>query len=83
MSSEKILDRVISNRFIWKLEVAGGKANKQFAYRKQKSCVQTMLSVCNSISEARSRKEYTVVRKLLREDMEGWLVCLRKHVVRE
>ena len=48
----KIMERVISNRLIWKLEVDGGVADTQFAYRKQKSCVQTMLRVCNSISEA-------------------------------
>ena len=53
----KIMERVISNRLIWKLEVDGGIADTQSAYRKQKSCVQTMLMVCNSISEARSRKE--------------------------
>ena len=57
----KIMERVISNRLIWKLEVDGGIADTQFAYRKQKSCVQTMLRVCNSISEARNRKEYTFV----------------------
>ena len=55
------MERVISNRLIWKLEVDGGIEDTQFAYRKQKSCVQTMLRVCNLISEAGSRKEYTIV----------------------
>ena len=55
------MERVICNRQIWKLEVDGGVADTQVAYRKQKSCVQTMLRVCNSISEARSRKEYSVI----------------------
>ena len=54
----KIMERVICNRLIWKLEVIGGIAVTQFAYRKQKSCVHTMLRVGNSISEARCRKEY-------------------------
>ena len=48
----KIMERVICKRLIWKLEIDGGVADTQFAYRKQKSCVQTMLRVCNSISEA-------------------------------
>ena len=45
----KIMERVICNRLIWKLEVDEGKADTQLAYRKQKSCVHTMLRVCNSI----------------------------------
>ena len=57
----KKMKRVICNRLIWKLDVDEGLADTQFAYRKQKSCVHTMLRVCNSISEARCRKEYSVI----------------------
>ena len=37
-----------------------GIAESQNAYRKQKSCTQTMVRICNSISEAKLRKEYTI-----------------------
>ena len=57
----KVLERIICNRLVWKLEVDGGIASTQAAYRKQRSCVQTMVRVCNSISEARNRKEHTVL----------------------
>ena len=55
------MERVICYRLIWKLEVEGGKATTENAYRKQKSCVQTMIRLCNSISEARNRKKHTVL----------------------
>ena len=71
ISNRKNYGGLISNRLIWKFKVDRGIADTQFAYRKHKSCVQTMLRVCNSISKVRSRKEYTAVRKLLRENMEG------------
>ena len=57
----KIMERVICKRLVWKLEVEEGVAKTQYAYRRQKSCVQTLLRICNSISEARSRKESTVL----------------------
>ena len=57
----KVMERVVCSRLIWKLEVDRGITNTQYAYRRQKSCVQTMLRVCNYISEARNRKEHTVV----------------------
>ncbi|MEW8546767.1 MAG: reverse transcriptase domain-containing protein [Candidatus Thiodiazotropha sp.] len=57
----KVMERVICNRLVWKLEVEGGIARTQSAYRRQKSCVQTMVRVCNSITEARNRKEHTVL----------------------
>ena len=56
----KVMERVVCKRLVWKLEVEGGVASTQYAYRRQKSCVQTMLRICNSISESRNRKEYTV-----------------------
>ena len=55
----KVMERIICNRLIWKLEVDGGIAKTQNAYIKQTSCVQTMVRVCNS--EARNRKEHTIV----------------------
>ena len=57
----KVMERIICNRLIWKLEVDDGVANTQNAYRKQKSCVQTMIRICNSLSEARSRKEHSII----------------------
>ena len=57
----KVMERVICNRLVWKLEVEGGVARTQYAYRRQKSCVQTLLPMCNSILEARNRKEFTVL----------------------
>ena len=53
----KVMERVVCKRLVWKLEVEGGVASTQYAYRRQKSCVQTMLRICNSISESRNRKE--------------------------
>ena len=57
----KIMERVICKRLVWKLEVKGGVARTQYAYRRQKLCVQTLLRMCNSISEARNRKKFTVL----------------------
>ncbi|MCW4261357.1 MAG: reverse transcriptase domain-containing protein [Candidatus Thiodiazotropha endolucinida] len=57
----KVMERIVCSRLVWKLEIDKGVADTQYAYRKQKSCVQTMIRVCNSISEARNRKENTVV----------------------
>ena len=74
------MERVICNRLFWKLEVDGLIADTQFAYRKQKSCVHTMLRVCNSISEARCRKEYTVIPIMDYECCYEriWRACLLK-----
>ena len=57
----KVMERVINKRLRWKLEVEEGVAKTQFAFRKQKSCVQTVLRMCNSVSEARNKNENTVV----------------------
>ena len=38
-----------------------GIAKTQFAYRRQKSCIQTLLRRINSVSEARNRKENSVL----------------------
>ena len=57
----KVMERVINKRLVWKLEVEEGVAKTQFAFRKQKSCVQTVLRMCNSVSEARNKKENTIV----------------------
>ena len=57
----KIMERVLCNRLVWKLEVENGIAKSQNAYRKQKSCTQTMVRICNSISEAKLRKENTIL----------------------
>ena len=57
----KVMERVICNRLIWKLEVEQGIAKTQFAYRKQKLCIQTLLRIINSVSEARNRKENSVL----------------------
>ena len=57
----EVMEKVKCNRLVWKLEVEGGITRTQNAYRKQKPCVQTMARLCNSISEARNRKEHTVL----------------------
>ena len=57
----KVMERVICKRLTWKLEVEGGLAATQYAYRKQKSCVQSMVRLCNSVTEARNRKQHTIM----------------------
>ena len=57
----KVMERAICNRLIWKLEMEQGIAKTQFAYWKQKSCIQTLLRIINSVSEARNRKENSVL----------------------
>lgn len=57
----KLMERVITYRLVWKLEVEGGFASTQNAYRKQKSCVQSVLRIANSLSEARIKKENSVL----------------------
>ena len=53
----KMFERVVTQRLMWKLEVEEGIAHTQSAYRKQKSCVPSVLRVTNDISEAKSGKE--------------------------
>ena len=57
----KVMERVICKRLTWKLEVVGGLAATQYAYRKQKSCVQSMVRLCNSVTEARNKKQHTIL----------------------
>ena len=57
----KVMERVITHRLVWKLEVENGVAVTQNAYRRQKSCVQSVLRVTNSLSEARAKGESTVL----------------------
>ena len=57
----KVMERVITHRLVWKLEVENGVAVTQNAYRRQKSCVQSVLRVANSLSEARAKGESTVL----------------------
>ena len=45
----KEMERVICRRLTWKLEVEGGIASTQNAYRRQKSCVQSLVRLCNSV----------------------------------
>ena len=58
---EKVIERVICKRLTWKLEVDGGLAATQYAYRKQKSCVQSMVRLCNSVTGARNKKQHTIM----------------------
>jgi len=57
----KLFERVIKTRLTWKLESEGSIANTQYAYRKQKSCTQTVLRIVNSISEAEKEKKQPVL----------------------
>ena len=57
----KVMERVICKRLTWKLEVDGGLAATQYAYRKQKSYVQSMVRLCNSVTEARNKKQHTIL----------------------
>lgn len=57
----KIFERVIKGRLVWKLEVTGTLATTQYAYRRQKSCVQSMVRLVNSLYDARNKKEHSAV----------------------
>ena len=57
----KVLEQIVTRRLVWKLEVEQGIAPTRYAYRKQKSCVQSVLRIANLVSEARSKKENTVL----------------------
>ena len=57
----KIFQRTIAYRLRWKLEVSNGIAKKQDTYRKQHSCVQSVVRVINQLHEAKARKDYSVV----------------------
>ena len=57
----KIFQSTIAYRLKWKLEASNSIANTQDAYRKQHSCVQSVVRVINQLQEAKARKEYSVV----------------------
>ena len=57
----KVMERVITRRLVWKLEVVNTVAVTQNAYRRQKSCVQSVLRVATSLSEARAKGESIVL----------------------
>ena len=57
----KIFQRTIAYRLRWKLEVSNGIAKTQDAYKKQHSCVQSVVRVINQLHEAKARKDYSVV----------------------
>ena len=57
----KNFQRTIAYRLRWKLEVSNGIAKTQDAYRKQHSCVQSVVRVINQLHEAKARKDYSVV----------------------
>ena len=57
----KVFERIVTRRLVWKLEVEQGIAATQCAYRKQRSCVQSVLRFTNSVSEAKSKKQNTVI----------------------
>lgn len=56
----KIFQRTVAGRLIWRLEVSSGFASTQDAYRKQHSCIQSMVRVVNKLQEAKAMKEYSV-----------------------
>ena len=56
----KIFQRTIARRLIWRLEISNSFAPTQDAYRKQHSCVQSMIRVVNNIQEAKSKNEYSI-----------------------
>ena len=39
----------------------GGIASTQNAYRKQTSCIQRLVPLCNSVTEATNRKQHTIL----------------------
>ena len=55
------MERVIRKRITWKLEVDGGSTATQYAYRKHKSCVQSMVCLFYSVTEARNKKQHTIL----------------------
>ena len=55
----KIFERVIKGRLVWKLEVKGTSATTQYAFRRQKSCVQSVVRHVNSLYDARNKKEHS------------------------
>ena len=57
----KVMERVITRRLVWKLDVEGGVAVTQNAYRRQKSSLQSVLRVANSLSEGKAKRENTVI----------------------
>ena len=57
---EKVMERLIMRRLVWKLDVEGGVAVTQNAYRRQKSSLQSVLRVANSLF-AKAKRENTVI----------------------
>ena len=57
----KIFQRAVAERLRWKLEVFGGTASTQDAYRKQHSCVQTVTRLTNQLHEARMQKKHSAM----------------------
>ena len=57
----KVMERVITRSLVWKLKVDSGVAETQNAFRRQKSCVQSVFKVTNSLSEAKAKKESTLL----------------------
>ncbi|XP_045162028.2 uncharacterized protein LOC123526843 [Mercenaria mercenaria] len=53
----KIMERIVKNRLTWRIEVEGGIAATQYAYRKNKSCTQTVLRIVNLVEEAHNNDE--------------------------
>ena len=56
----KVMERVITHRLVWKLEVEQGVAVTQNAYRRQKSCVQAVLRVANIFFVRSENQERTL-----------------------
>ena len=59
--AENFLERVITHRLDWKLEAEDGVAVTQNSYRLQTSCVQSILRVAKTVSEAKAKMENTVL----------------------
>ncbi|KAI8519285.1 hypothetical protein Bbelb_025420 [Branchiostoma belcheri] len=57
----KLLQRIISNRLVWLLEAKEKLADTQDAYRKQRTCTQTVLRMVQDIQEAWQSGESVVL----------------------
>ena len=56
----KIFQRTVAARLTWRLEISDGFATTQDAYRRQHSCIQSMIRVVNSLHEAKTNREYSI-----------------------
>ena len=56
----KFFQRTVADRLTWRLEISDGFASTQDAYRKQQSCIQSMIRVVNSLQEAKTNKKYSI-----------------------